>query len=119
MALGAQYDAHARGPSAAGRAWTETGSGLYDTYGSVARPVDASKQFAGFCEMARVRYRRLYVLRHTVATLLLASGTPMGIVQEVLGHSSIVLTADTHSHVTAGLRVDAAESIQRAFQADG
>jgi integrase len=101
-----------------GRAWTETGLVFTTATGGLLDPLTASKQIAGFRELAGVTYRRLYVLRHTVATLLLASGTPMRVVQEVLGHSSIVLTADTYSHVTAGLRDDAAKAIQRAFQVD-
>jgi len=42
---------------------------------------------------------RLYDLRHTNATMLLASGVSAKVVAERLGHSSVVLTLDTYSHV--------------------
>ena len=42
---------------------------------------------------------RLYDLRHTHATLLLAAGTNPKIVAERLGHASTTLTMDTYSHV--------------------
>jgi integrase len=42
---------------------------------------------------------RLYDLRHTCATLLLAVGENPKVVSERLGHSSIVLTLDCYSHV--------------------
>jgi len=42
---------------------------------------------------------RLYDLRHTCATLLLAAGENPKVVSERLGHSSIVLTLDCYSHV--------------------
>lgn len=47
---------------------------------------------------------RLYDARHSCATLLLESGVPMKVVQEVLGHSSMILTADTYSHVTPAFK---------------
>jgi integrase len=42
---------------------------------------------------------RLYDLRHTCATLLLAAGENPKVVSERLGHASIVLTLDTYSHI--------------------
>jgi integrase len=37
-------------------------------------------------------------LRHTCATLLLSQGTHPKLVQELLGHATIAMTLDTHSH---------------------
>ena len=42
---------------------------------------------------------RLYDLRHTCATLLLIAEENPKVVSERLGHSTIVLTLDTYSHV--------------------
>ncbi len=39
----------------------------------------------------------------------LHAGLPLKMVSELLGHSSIVLTADTYSHVAEQLQQDAAE----------
>ena len=44
------------------------------------------------------RYR-LHDLRHGVATMLVAQGVHMKVVQQQLGHRSYQLTADTYSHV--------------------
>ena len=43
---------------------------------------------------------RMYDLRHTAATLLLAAGEDLKVVSDRLGHASIVLTADTYAHVS-------------------
>jgi len=42
---------------------------------------------------------------------MLAQGVPLRVVMEVLGHSSISLTADTYSHVMPSLVQDAAEKV--------
>lgn len=42
---------------------------------------------------------RLYDLRHTCATLMLANGDNPKVVQERLGHTKIMLTLDVYSHV--------------------
>jgi integrase len=47
---------------------------------------------------------RLYDLRHTCATLLLAAGENPKVVSERLGHAGITLTLDTYAHVLPGMQ---------------
>lgn len=54
---------------------------------------------------------RLYDLRHTHATLLMAAEQHPKVVQERLGHASIQLTLDTYSHVVPGMQERAAERL--------
>jgi integrase len=54
---------------------------------------------------------RLHDLRHGAATLALAAGVDMRTVQEMLGHSSIVLTADTYISVLPEVASAAAEKV--------
>jgi integrase len=42
---------------------------------------------------------------------MLAQGIPLRVVMEVLGHSSISLTANTYSHVMPSLVADAAAKV--------
>lgn len=51
----------------------------------------------------------LYSFRHTFATLHLASGTPLKVVSEWLGHSTIQQTANTYMHVSNDVADDYAE----------
>jgi integrase len=55
---------------------------------------------------------RLYDARHSAATMLLESGVPMRVVQELLGHSSMAVTADVYSHVTPAFKRQAAEALE-------
>jgi integrase len=52
---------------------------------------------------------RLHDLRHGAATPGLAAGVELKVVQEMLGHSSIVLTADTDTSVLPEVAHQAAE----------
>jgi integrase len=54
---------------------------------------------------------RLYDLRHSHATLLLAAGEHPKVVQERLGHSSILLTLDTYSHVVPAMQERATQRL--------
>ena len=54
-------------------------------------------------------------LRHATATLLLEEGVSMKVVAELLGHSSVRITQDTYSHVTARLVAEAGDAIARAL----
>ena len=51
----------------------------------------------------------IHALRHTYATLLLEAGEHPKVVQELLGHSSVVVTLDTYFKVMPGLKERAAE----------
>ena len=52
-------------------------------------------------------------MRHTVATLLLATGVHPKVVQERLGHSSIQMTLDLYSYVSATMQQDAADILDQ------
>lgn len=55
---------------------------------------------------------RLYDLRHTHATMLLSEGVNPKVVAERLGHSTIVLTLDTYSHVLPDMQKQAADCME-------
>jgi integrase len=55
---------------------------------------------------------RVYDLRHTCATLLLAAGENPKVVSERLGHASVALTLDIYSHVLPSMQQQAAERLE-------
>jgi integrase len=57
------------------------------------------RHFARLIKAAGLPPIRVHDLRHGTATLALASGVEMKVVQEMLGHSSITITADTYTSV--------------------
>jgi integrase len=54
---------------------------------------------------------RLHDLRHGAATLALAAGTDLKVIQAMLGHASIVLTADTYTSVLPDVARRSAEAV--------
>lgn len=54
---------------------------------------------------------RVYDLRHTSATLLMAANTHPKIVSERLGHSTTNLTLDTYSHVSPGMQEQVVQTL--------
>lgn len=55
---------------------------------------------------------RLYDLRHTCATLLLAAGENPKVVAERLGHTGITLLLDTYVHVMPGMQKAATDRLE-------
>lgn len=58
----------------------------------------------------------LHALRHSAASLMLEQDVPLKVVQQILGHSSYHLTANTYSHVTRELQRKAAKLIDEKFR---
>src|SRR5690606_17418613 len=56
-------------------------------------------------------------LRHSAGSLLLAQGVPLKMISEMLGHSSITVTADVYAHVLAPAKDDVAAAMDRAIGA--
>ena len=57
--------------------------------------------------------RGLYDLRHSCATLLLIAEENPKVVSERLGHSTIVLTLDTYSHVLPTMQQGATARLEK------
>jgi hypothetical protein len=62
---------------------------------------------------------RLHDLRHGAATLLLAAGHDMKVVQETLGLSSITIAADTYTSVLPELARRSAEDVAALIRPAG
>lgn len=56
-----------------------------------------------------------HALRHSAASLLLAQGVPLKTISEVLGHSSIKVTADVYAHLMDDAKTEAAEAMTSAL----
>ncbi len=54
-------------------------------------------------------------LRHSAASLLLAMGVPLKLVSDVLGHSSIRITADVYGHLLDDAKAEAANAMARVM----
>ena len=54
---------------------------------------------------------------HSAATLALAAGEDMKVVQERLGHKSITLTMNTYTHVSEEIRQRTAAKLDALFDA--
>jgi integrase len=65
-------------------------------------------------ELPRLRF---HDVRHTWATLALKAGVPLAVVSKHLGHSSITVTADTYSHVSTEMKLDAADRVGALLRA--
>lgn len=55
--------------------------------------------------------QRFHDLRHAAASFMLAQGIPLKVAQEVLGHSTIAITADTYSHLEPAATREATERV--------
>ena len=60
-------------------------------------------------------FGQLHDLRHTCATLLFSRGVHPKFVQELLGHATIAITLDTHSHVLLGMDDQTAAIMEAAL----
>jgi integrase len=56
---------------------------------------------------------RFHDLRHSCSTFLLLQGIHPKVVSEMLGHSSVSITLDVYTHVTATVQRQAAATLDR------
>lgn len=98
-ALKARRRAQNKDRLAAGEDWIDTGLVFTGPDGSPLHPAWVTSQFAILVAEADLPPVRLHDLRHGAATLALASGTDIKVVQEQLGHSSSAITRDTYTSV--------------------
>lgn len=71
--------------------------------------------FEKILEAAKLPHVSFHSLRHTSATLCLLKGVSPKVVQERLGHSNVVITLETYSHVLPSMQADAAARLDEAL----
>lgn len=98
--------------------WLAIGQGYGDrelvfatVNGTPIHPNTLARAYDKLIARAGVPRIRFHDLRHTSATILLASGEHPKVVQERLGHASISETLDRYSHVSADMQQRAAQRI--------
>ena len=97
-----------------GEAWIESGKVFCRENGAPLHPNDVSDQFQDELLIdAGLPPIRLHDLRHGAASLMLAAGVDMKVVQETLGHSNIAITANTYTSVYPEVATAAAEATAR------
>jgi len=85
---------------------------------SIGTPLDpdkVNKDVQAITQEAGLGTWTPHELRHSAASILLATGTPLKVVSEMLGHSSIRVTADVYGHLLAPARTEAAEAMESAL----
>ena len=92
-------------------AWRNTGLVFTREDGSPIYPDGWTGTFERLVRAAGLPKVRLHDLRHTHASLLLASGVNPKIVSERLGHHSTAFTLDTYAHVMPGMQRRAAQDL--------
>jgi integrase len=91
--------------------WVETCVVFTNARGGPVEFGEINRALTRELRAAGLPHIRVHDLRHTVASILLESGVHPKVVQELLGHSTIRLTLDTYSHLTPGLHMQAARTM--------
>lgn len=88
----------------AGEDWIDTDLVFTAPDGSPLHPAWVTDQFKDLIREANLPPIRLHDLRHFAATLMLAAGVDIKVVQETLGHSNSAITRDTYTSVFTELK---------------
>jgi integrase len=91
--------------------WTQTGYVFTTRTGKPVAPDRMTRLFAKLVAESGLPPVTLHGLRHGAATLALAAGADLKVVQDQLGHSTVVLTADTYTSVLPETARTAASSL--------
>lgn len=91
----------------AGEKWEDRDLVFTDLHGGYFNPRYLDKLFHKVLAEAGLPSMRFHDLRHSAATLLRGMGVDMKVLQEILGHSNFMITANTYSHVFLSMQEDA------------
>jgi hypothetical protein len=99
--------------AAAGQRWQDSGYVFTTSDGAPLHPDYLTRRFGRLVTDSGLPPVRLHDLRHGAASLAHATGADLKNVQDLLGHTSIVLTADTYTSVLRELHYTTAEATAR------
>lgn len=94
-----------------GSAWSDSGYIFTSSIGTPIDPRNLYREFQSICRKAGLGDWHPHELRHSAASLMLAQGVKLQVVSQVLGHSSIRMTADVYGHILDPDRREAADAM--------
>ncbi|SDA31461.1 Phage integrase family protein [Ruminococcus sp. YE71] len=86
-----------------------------DALGELIKPNYVTDHFQVVLKNNGLRKIRFHDLRHSCASLMLANGVQMKLIQEWLGHSDIGTTSNVYSHVDSESKKLSAAAISKAL----
>jgi integrase len=101
---------------AAGEKWKQDGDFVFTScWGGRIMPEEPTRQLDIVLKQMGIPHVRFHDLRHSTASLLIAKHVPMKVIQEILGHSTFQITADTYSHLVSNELSDAMKAMDDLF----
>jgi integrase len=101
-----------------GKAWIDSGYVFTSSIGTPIDPRNLYREFQKICRFAGLGDWHPHELRHSAASLMLAQGVKIQVVSQVLGHSSIRMTADVYGHLLDPDRQEAAQAMAAILWSD-
>ena len=99
----------------AGSRWHQTGF-LFVTEFEPCEPRNALRAFKAAAKHAGLPSSvGLHTLRHSAASVMMASGVPLKIVSDILGHAAVAITGDIYGHVSPDVSREAAAKLAAAL----
>jgi integrase len=98
-----------------GGEWRDVGLVFSTEFGDFLSPTTLRLALRRTLTRAGLPTIRFHDLRHSAATLMLSRGVHPKMASEMLGHSTIAITLDLYSHVTANMQREAADAIDAAL----
>ncbi len=114
-ALRAHRDRQGFERAAAGSEWQACGLVFTTRIGTPIDPRNLLRRWHGLLAVSGLERRAFHTTRHTAASLLIAEGVPMKVVQEVLGYTLLSTTSDTYGHLYPEAFAEASAAMERAL----
>jgi integrase len=102
--------------SKAGDKWQDKGLIFCNVYGGFFNPDRLWYEFKRLLREAGLPNVRFHDLRHSVATILLAAKIDLKVVSQMLGHSSVAITADIYAHVLPEQQQEVVRKMESLFR---
>jgi integrase len=96
---------------ALGDIWRDHGLVFPSAVGTPVNACNLAPEYRKLAGRAGVPYIPIHGIRHTVATLAIASGQDIRTVSDLLGHARTSITTDIYSHVLPHRKVELAQAI--------
>ncbi|MBT5419583.1 MAG: tyrosine-type recombinase/integrase [Candidatus Cloacimonetes bacterium] len=84
--------------------------------GTILDPSTVSSRFGQILKREGIPHVRYHDLRHTAASLMILEGVDLKTISEILGHSSISITADVYGHVLEEQKRKAVGKLDKYFK---